>query len=235
MAEETKPDVQNTPEPKTDPQPKTYSEAEYNALKSQLDSLKQSAKDNEDFKEKFEQSEQARKDFEHKTKVSAFVKSLGLKDDIYEKYVENLILEKGLKFENDKLIGGDDIVKGERIVYHVGMTAGAETVFHNFHLIGAARTYHRTSGNIKVDNAHIAVRVGAKCIFIVAEAVFDAAWCILFKLENFGNFGKGKYTLNGIDHTVGIGVKCAQVEITLYDSFSCDSLYFAVGYGYVKL
>lgn len=114
MAEETKPDVQNTPEPKTDPQPKTYSEAEYNALKSQLDSLKQSAKDNEDFKEKFEQSEQARKDFEHKTKVSAFVKSLGLKDDIYEKYVENLILEKGLKFENDKLIGGDDIVSSFR-------------------------------------------------------------------------------------------------------------------------
>lgn len=114
MAEETKPDVQNTPEPKTDPQPKTYSEAEYNALKSQLDSLKQSAKDNEDFKEKFEQSEQARKDFEHKTKVSAFVKSLGLKDDIYEKYVENLILEKGLKFENDKLIGGDDVVSSFR-------------------------------------------------------------------------------------------------------------------------
>ena len=114
MAEETKPDVQNTPEPKTDPQPKTYSEAEYNALKSQLDSLKQSAKDNEDFKEKFEQSEQARKDFEHKTKVSAFVKSLGLKDDIYEKYVENLILEKGLKFEDDKLIGGDDVVSSFR-------------------------------------------------------------------------------------------------------------------------
>mgnify|MGYP004578538981 FL=1 len=114
MAEETKPDVQNTPEPKTDPQPKTYSEAEYNALKSQLDSLKQSAKDNEDFKEKFEQSEQARKDFEHKTKVSAFVKSLGLKDDIYEKHVENLILEKGLKFENDKLIGGDDVVSSFR-------------------------------------------------------------------------------------------------------------------------
>lgn len=114
MAEETKPYVQNTPEPKTDPQPKTYSEAEYNALKSQLDSLKQSAKDNEDFKEKFEQSEQARKDFEHKTKVSAFVKSLGLKDDIYEKYVENLILEKGLKFEDDKLIGGDDVVSSFR-------------------------------------------------------------------------------------------------------------------------
>ena len=110
MAEETKTDVQNTPEPKVKPQPKTYTEEEYNALKSQLDTLKQSAKDNEDFKKKFEQSEQARKDFEHKTKVSAYVKSLGLKDDIYENYVENLILEKGLKFENDKLIGGDDIV-----------------------------------------------------------------------------------------------------------------------------
>jgi hypothetical protein len=90
---------------------KIYSEAEYNALKSQLDSLKQSTKDNEDFKKKFEQSEQARKDFEHKTKISAYVKSLGLKDDIYEKHVENLLLEKGLKFENDKLIGGDDIIK----------------------------------------------------------------------------------------------------------------------------
>ena len=114
MPDEPKTDVQNTPEPKTEPQPKTYSEAEYNALKSQLDSLKQSAKDNEDFKKKFEQSEQARKDFEHKTKVSAFVKSLGLKDDIYEKHVENLILEKGLKFEDDKLIGGDDVVSSFR-------------------------------------------------------------------------------------------------------------------------
>lgn len=110
MAEETKTDVQNITEPKAEPQPKTYSEAEYNALKSQLDTLRQSAKDNEDFKKKFEQSEQARKDFEHRTKVSAYVKSLGLKDDIYENYVENLILEKGLEFENDKLIGGDDIV-----------------------------------------------------------------------------------------------------------------------------
>lgn len=116
MAEETnnqqvQNEPTNQPEPKAEPQPKTYSEAEYNALKSQLDNLKQSTKDNEDFKKKFEQSEQARKDFEHKTKVSAFVKTLGLKDDIYEKHVENLILEKGLKFDGDKLIGGDDVVK----------------------------------------------------------------------------------------------------------------------------
>lgn len=113
MAEEIKdPAQQGEPKPQEEPapQPKTYSEDEYNALKSQIDSLKKAAKDNEDFKAKFEASEQARKDFEHKTKISSYVKSLSLKDDIYEKYVENLILEKGLKFDGDKLIGGDDVV-----------------------------------------------------------------------------------------------------------------------------
>ena len=117
MAEEIKDPAQqaqnepvNQPEPKEEPQPKTYSEDEYNALRAQLDALEKSAKDNEDFKAKFEASEQARKDFEHKTKISAYVKSLALKDDIYENYVENLILEKGLQFDGDKLIGGDDII-----------------------------------------------------------------------------------------------------------------------------
>ena len=117
MAEEIKDPAQqaqnepvNQPEPKEEPQPKTYSEDEYNALRAQLDALEKAAKDNEDFKAKFEQSEQARKDFEHRTKISSYVKALGLKDDIYEKYVENLMLEKGLQFDGDKLIGGEDII-----------------------------------------------------------------------------------------------------------------------------
>ena len=118
MAEEIKdPTQQGNPTPQAEPEPKeepakakTYSEDEYNALKAQLDALEKATKDNEDFKAKFEASEQARKDFEHKTKISAYVKSLGLKDDIYEKHVESLILEKGLKFDGDKLIGGDDII-----------------------------------------------------------------------------------------------------------------------------
>ena len=117
MAEEIKDPAQqaqkepvNQPEPKEEPQPKTYSEDEYNALRAQLDALEKAAKDNEDFKAKFEQSEQARKDFEHRTKISSYVKALGLKDDIYEKYVENLMLEKGLQFDGDKLIGGEDVV-----------------------------------------------------------------------------------------------------------------------------
>ena len=111
MAEETKVEtVEKTVEPESKPEVKTYSEEEYKALETQLDELKKSVADNEDFKAKWEQSEQARKDFEHRTKVNSFVKSLGLKDDIYEKYVSDIIIEKGLKFEGDKLIGGDDVV-----------------------------------------------------------------------------------------------------------------------------
>ena len=122
MAEENKTpenvQEENTPEQAV----KTYSEQEYNALKTQLDkanSTIQSYKDMdidgikksvEDYKQKLEKSESDRKAFEHKTRVSSFVKSLGLKDDIYEKHVTDMILEKGLKFDGDKLIGGDDVV-----------------------------------------------------------------------------------------------------------------------------
>lgn len=120
MAEETKEPVsvsEDTQTPEPVPKAKTYSEQEYNALKTQLDNLKQSAKDNEDFKKKFEESEQARKDFEYKTKVGTFVKSLGLTDDIYEKYVTDIIVEKGLKFDGEKLIGGDDVVNDFKSKY----------------------------------------------------------------------------------------------------------------------
>ena len=111
MAEETKVEtVEKTVEPESKPEVKTYSEEEYKALETQLDELKKSVADNEDFKAKWEQSEQARKDFEHKTKVNNYVKSLNLKDDIYEKHVSDIIIEKGLKFQGDKLIGGDDVV-----------------------------------------------------------------------------------------------------------------------------
>ncbi|MDE6102682.1 MAG: phage scaffolding protein, partial [Ruminococcus sp.] len=127
MAEETKqPEVnpaETTPEQSPEQAVKTYSEQEYNALKSQLDTANetiQSYKDMdidgikasvEDYKQKWEQSENDRKAFEHKTRVGDFVRSLGLKDDIYEKHVTDLILEKGLKFDGDKLIGGNDVVK----------------------------------------------------------------------------------------------------------------------------
>ena len=90
--------------------PKTYSEQEYNALKTQLENLKQSAKDNEDFKKKWAQSEKERKDFEHKTKIVSYVRSLGLKDDVYEKYISDELIKAGFQFDGDKLVGGDELV-----------------------------------------------------------------------------------------------------------------------------
>lgn len=129
MAEETKApentQAENTPEPAE----KTYSEQEYNALKSQLDTANDTIKSYEkmdidgikasveDYKAKWEKSENDRKAFEHKTKVNGFVKPPGLKDDIHEKHVTDLIISKELKFDGDKLIGGDDIVKQFREKY----------------------------------------------------------------------------------------------------------------------
>ncbi|MCM1237311.1 MAG: hypothetical protein NC489_45160 [Ruminococcus flavefaciens] len=128
MAEEIKENETVKPETPAE-QAKTYSEAEYNALMEQLNTANatiQSYKDMdidgirasvEDYKTKLEQSEQERKAFEHRTKIGGFVKSLGLKDDIYEKHVTDLLLEKELKFDGDKLIGGDDVVNGFKEKY----------------------------------------------------------------------------------------------------------------------
>ena len=110
-------------------QAKTYTEQEYNAIAEQLRTANetiQSYKDMdidgikasvEDYKTKWEQAENDRKAFEHKTKFGGFVKSLGLKDDIYEKYVTDMIIAKELKFDGDKLIGGDDVVNQFREKY----------------------------------------------------------------------------------------------------------------------
>lgn len=72
-----------------------------------IESVKKSAAD---WEEKYKKSEADRLAFEHKTKVSELVKGLKLKDSIYEDYLTNQLIEKQLKFEGDKLIGGDDII-----------------------------------------------------------------------------------------------------------------------------
>lgn len=133
MAEETKSpenvQAEDTPENTPEQAVKTYTEQEYNALKTQLDTANDTIKSYEkmdidgikksveDYKQKWEQSENDRKAFEHKTRVGSFVKSLGLKDDIYEKHVTDLILEKELKFDGDKLIGGEDVVNQFKTKY----------------------------------------------------------------------------------------------------------------------
>lgn len=125
MAEEAK-KSENQPEQAETPTEKTYSKAEYDALKQQLqdanktiqsfqsmdiESIKKSA---DEWKQKAEQAEHDRKAFEHDTKLKAYVKSLNLRDDVYEQHVMQMLKEKDLKFEGDKLIGGEDIVQAFR-------------------------------------------------------------------------------------------------------------------------
>lgn len=72
-----------------------------------VETIKKSAAD---WEAKFKQSEADRAAFEHKTKVGSLVKELKLKDSIYEDYLTNQLIEKELKFDGDKLIGGDDVI-----------------------------------------------------------------------------------------------------------------------------
>ena len=57
------------------------------------------------------------KAFKYKTNALNYVKPLGLKDDIYEKYITDIIISKELKFDDDKLIGDDNIVNQFRENY----------------------------------------------------------------------------------------------------------------------
>ena len=79
-----------------------------------VEAIKKSA---DDWKQKYEASEAERASFEHKTKINSFVKKLGLKDDIYESHLAGQLIEKGLKFEGDKLIGWDDVVSAFKSAY----------------------------------------------------------------------------------------------------------------------
>lgn len=124
---------QTVPATPETPAVKTYSEAEYNALQEKLTSTEkqlaeanttiQSFKDMDiegikksadEWKQKAEKAEEERKAFEHRTKLKAYVKGLNLRDEIYEAHVTKLLEEKGLKFDGDKLIGGDDVVQSFR-------------------------------------------------------------------------------------------------------------------------
>lgn len=126
MADETKQDKKEQP----DAAPKTYTEEQYKALETKvqsltdqlteanktiksytdmdIDGIKKSAAD---WEQKAKQAEADRAAFEHRTKLAAYVRGLHLKDDIYESHVTKLLEEKGLKFEGDKLIGGEDVVQ----------------------------------------------------------------------------------------------------------------------------
>lgn len=64
----------------------------------------------DDWKQKAEQAEADKQKFIHESKVAGYVKGLNLKDEVYENHVTKMLLDKGLQFEGDKLIGADDVV-----------------------------------------------------------------------------------------------------------------------------
>lgn len=74
-----------------------------------IDGIKASV---EDYKQKWEQSESDRKAFEHKTRLSSYVKGLGLQNDIYESHVLGLLEKSNVQF-NDKgeLVDVDNVVE----------------------------------------------------------------------------------------------------------------------------
>ena len=72
-----------------------------------IDGIKASV---EDYKQKYEQSEAEHKAFAYRTQMSQYVKGLHLKNDIYEKYVTDMLTEKDLKFDGGELVGAEKYV-----------------------------------------------------------------------------------------------------------------------------
>lgn len=69
-----------------------------------IDGIKKSV---EDYKQKWEQSEKDRKEFEYQTQLTEYVKSLCLVDDIYEEKLAALLKDGGAKFEDGKALEVD--------------------------------------------------------------------------------------------------------------------------------
>lgn len=77
-----------------------------------IESIKKNA---EEYKQKFEQSqkdsENKIKEIQYDTDLSNYIKSLEMTDDVHAENLKRQIKEKDLKFEDGKLLGGDDFVK----------------------------------------------------------------------------------------------------------------------------
>jgi hypothetical protein len=123
MAEEIKETEIKQEQPET-PAEKTYSEADYNALKTQLDEANNTIqgfrdmdidgiqKSADDWKKKYEALEQAQKERDYSDKLDKFVASQNMKNEIYASHLKGLLKDAGLKFDKDgSLIGGADIVR----------------------------------------------------------------------------------------------------------------------------
>lgn len=135
MADETKQpeEQQKQPEEGANPEPKTYSEADYNALKAQLETattqlteandkikgfadmdVEKIKNEVADYREKFEASQKQIAQMEYSTKLEKFVEKQGCKNAVYADYLKRQIEAKQLKFDGETLLGGEDVVKALR-------------------------------------------------------------------------------------------------------------------------
>lgn len=73
-----------------------------------IESIKKSA---DDWKQKYEDLEKQKVEEEYERKIDNYIGGLEINDEVHAEKLKSQIKEKELKFENDKLIGGDDIVK----------------------------------------------------------------------------------------------------------------------------
>ena len=73
-----------------------------------IESIKKSA---DDWKQKYEDLEKQKAEEEYERKIDNYISGLNMNDEVHAEKLKSQIKEKQLKFEDDKLIGGDDIVK----------------------------------------------------------------------------------------------------------------------------
>lgn len=100
-----------------------------------MDAVKAAA---DDYKAKFEASEADKAAMQHQHKLEGYVKSLGLRDDVYESHVTKQLQDAGLKFDDTgKLIGGDDVVSQFKASHPAAFVDGPNTP----HVI-ASTTHH---------------------------------------------------------------------------------------------
>lgn len=97
----------------------TNANKEIDSYKSMdIEAIKKSA---EDYKTKYETAEKEHQaqlsQIEYDNKLGKYVDKLNLKNDIYKNAVISQIKEKGLKFDGDTLLGGEELVKGFKEQY----------------------------------------------------------------------------------------------------------------------
>lgn len=77
-------------------------------------SIKKSA---DDWKQKYEDLEKQKTKEEYERKIDNHISGLNMNNEVHAEKLKSQIKEKGLKFEDNKLIGGDDIVKSYKEKY----------------------------------------------------------------------------------------------------------------------